>query len=134
MIKSLGKESMMNPTIIRNDQEHQAALARLSELMATDPAPGTPEGDELEHWGLLIEAYEVRFAAPPPSARDMIECIMEERGLEIADLVRYFGSENAARAFLDGRAELTLDQMRALHTGLGIPADVLLQDPERESA
>lgn len=46
--------------LIKTPDDHTHALARLSELMALDPAADTPEGDELEVLVLLIEKYEMK--------------------------------------------------------------------------
>lgn len=45
---------------IRTDAEHKAAMARIEQLMPSDPAPGTPDGDELELLATLVEAYETK--------------------------------------------------------------------------
>lgn len=45
-----------NWRIIKNSEEHAAAMARLIELASGDLQPGTEDFDELELLGLLIES------------------------------------------------------------------------------
>lgn len=46
--------------IIKNSEEHAAAMERLIELASSDLQPGTEDFDEFERLGLLIEHYESR--------------------------------------------------------------------------
>ena len=59
--------------VIKTAAEHEAAVERLAALMTGSPAVGSPEMDELELLGVLIDDYEKRF----PEA---IRCL--EEGLE----------------------------------------------------
>lgn len=43
---------------ITTDEEHQQALARLTDLMDMEPEPDTPEWDELRKLAGQIEHYE----------------------------------------------------------------------------
>jgi HTH-type transcriptional regulator/antitoxin HigA len=122
---------MMQPRVIKSDAEHAAALARLDELMAADPAPGTDESDELELLSLLVERYEDgRFPLDLPDPVDAIRFRMQEEGLRPRDLAPYFGGASKVSEVLARKRPLTLKMMRALHEGLGIPADVLLREPD----
>ena len=49
---------MQQLKIIRTQLEHEAALARLVELMDADPQEHSREADELETLAPLIEQYE----------------------------------------------------------------------------
>lgn len=48
----------MNIRAIRTEADYVAALTAVSALVDADPAPGTPEGAELEILAFLIERYE----------------------------------------------------------------------------
>jgi antitoxin component HigA of HigAB toxin-antitoxin module len=39
---------MLEPKIIKTDDQYRAYLAEVDRLAADDPAPGTPDGDRLE--------------------------------------------------------------------------------------
>lgn len=51
---------MKKTKIIRSDEEHASAVARLEALMMDDPEPESPEGVELSLLSLVIEEYEQR--------------------------------------------------------------------------
>ena len=121
----------MQPKVIKSDTEHAAALARLDELMAADPAPGTRKSEELELLSLLVERYEdERFPLGLPDPVEAIRVRMQEEGLRPRDLAPYLGGANKVSEVLARKRPLTLKMMRALHEGLGIPAEVLLREPD----
>ena len=116
--------------VIKNKVDYDAALAAVDALAARDPAPGTPEGDELELLSVLISDYESREF--PFEAIDPIEAIrfrMEQQDLSPRDLVPYIGSRSKVSEVLSGKRPLSLAMIRALHIGLGIPASALVQEP-----
>ena len=120
----------MQPKVIKSDVEHAAALARLDELMAADPAPGTRDSDELELLCLLVDRYEdERFPLGLPDPVEAIRVRMQEEGLRPRDLAPYLGGANKVSEVLARKRPLTLKMIRALHEGLGIPAEILLREP-----
>ncbi len=111
---------------IRNDADHEKALARIDALMDADA--GTPEGDELDVLTDLVEHYEEKSVPMGfPSAIAAIEFRLEQGGLNPRDLVPFIGSRAKVSEVLSGKRPLTMPMARALHEHLGIPADVLLQ-------
>lgn len=52
---------------------------------------------------------------------------MEQQGLTRADLVRFIGNPNKITEVLNRKRPLSLKMIRAIHAGLGIPADILIQ-------
>lgn len=116
------------PKLIKTPDEHAAALRRVDELMALDPAPGTPEADELELLAHLAETYEKsRFPIDLPDPVEAIKFRMEQQGLSRRDLVPYFGTASRVSEVLAYKRPLNLTTARKLHEGLGIPAAVLLR-------
>jgi HTH-type transcriptional regulator/antitoxin HigA len=118
----------MKPKVLKTEVDYEAALAYVETLM--DAAPGSPEEEELEVLALLIDDYEE--AHYPVSLPDPIEAIkfrMEQQGLRQKDMVPYLGSQSRASEVLNRKRPLSLTMIRALHRGLGIPAEVLLQEP-----
>ena len=119
---------MVAVTPIRTDEHLQRALARIDEIF--DAPAGTPEGDELDLLSDLVELYEskrVPVAYPSPAAA--IEFRMDQQGLRQRDLIPYLGSRAKVSEVLSGKRPITMAMARALHRYLGIPADVLLQEP-----
>ena len=76
----------------------------------------------------LVEAYEDRhFRIPLPDPIEAIIYHMESRGLTRSDLEPYIGSRSRVSEILNRKRALTIDMIRKLHGGLGIPAEVLIQ-------
>lgn len=118
---------MKSVHLIRTENEYRAALARAEQLMEAEA--GTPQGDELEHLAMVIEAYEDKhhpIELPDPIAA--IQFRMEQEGLTNKDLAPYIGSSGKVSEVLSGKRDLTLSMIRALHKHLGIPAEVLIQE------
>ncbi len=111
---------------IRDGADHQAALKEIAKLI--DSQPGTPEGDRMDVLVTLLEAYEARnFPIPEPDDPvQVLEYYMESRGLSRRDLLPFLGSKERVSEILNRRRGLSLEMVRRLHTGLGIPADLLI--------
>jgi HTH-type transcriptional regulator / antitoxin HigA len=118
----------MSIKAIRTEADYEAALNRIDALM--DAEPGTPEGEELDVLTDLVEHYEEKHVAMGyPSAVAAIEFRLEQGGLTQRDLVPFIGSRAKVSEVLSGKRQITMPMARALHEHLGIPADVLLQEP-----
>ena len=122
---------MLEPKIIKTDDQYRAYLAEVDRLAADDPAPGTTDGDRLELLAKLVEDYEKgRFQFKRPDPIDAIRFRMEEQGLRQKDLAPLFGGRNRVSEVLAGKRPLTVAAIRALSDALHIPADLLVREPE----
>lgn len=111
---------------IKTEADYEAALAEVEVLL--DAAPDTPEADRLDVLVTLIQAYEAKhFSIPLPDPITAIEYYMESRGLTRRDLEQYIGSRARVSEILNRKRQLTVEMIRRLHAGLGIPAEVLIQ-------
>lgn len=117
----------MWPKKIRNDEECERAVEEMASLMGSPP--GSEEAERLELLSMLVGDYE-KTAHPivPPSPVEAIRFAMESQGLRPADLVKYLGSKSVTSLVMSGKRQLTLGMIRALYKGLGIPAEVLIQE------
>lgn len=116
---------------IRTEADYKAALARVDALMDAEVA--TPEGDELDVLTDLIGLYEARHVPLGyPTALEALRFRMEQANLTPRDLIPFIGSRAKVSEILSGKRPLTMQMARALHSNLGIPADVLLQQPGGE--
>lgn len=90
--------------------------------------PGTPEGDRMDVLITLIEAYEVKhFPIPEPDDPvEVLEYYMESRSISRSDLVPFLGSKERVSEVLNRKRGLSLEMIRRLNVGLGIPADLLI--------
>lgn len=52
-------EVTMNVRPVHTEADHRAALADISVLMASDPAPGTPKGDRLDILATLVQSLGI---------------------------------------------------------------------------
>lgn len=117
--------------VIKTDLEYEKALTEIETLVDLDPDVGTPEADSLELLTLLVQDYEAKhFSFPLPDPIEAIKFRMEQQNLLQRDLVPYIGSRSKVSEILAGKRPLTLSMIRSLHFGLGIPAQVLLQERE----
>lgn len=119
----------MRLQVITSEEQHQDSLAELDRLILANPPAGSEEADRLSVLGVLVETYErTHFPIEKPSPVEAIRFRMEQQGLTPRDLERYIGSRSKVSEVLSEKVPLSLRMIRELHAGLGIPADVLLQD------
>lgn len=115
------------PHVLRNENEYEAAIEEIENLLDVDPEPGTVEYERLEFLSVLTEAYEDQhFPVGGVSPQEAVTFMLEQRGLDRSDLAEMMGGRSRVSEFLSGRRELSKRQIEVLHTELGIPADVLL--------
>ena len=121
----------MEPRVLKTETDYEAALAYVETLM--DAKPGSPEEEELEVFALLIDAYEqAHYPIDLPDPIEAIKFRMAQQGLLQRDMAAYLGSQSRVSEVLNRKRPLSLSMIRALHEGLGIPAEVLLQEPGEE--
>ena len=115
---------------IRSDHDYEEALALLETLIIKEPVVGSEESDQLSILSTLIESYEnTNFPSDLPDAISAIKFRMEQQDLRPVDLVPFIGSASRVSEVLSGKRPLTVDMIRALEDGLGIPAQALLKKP-----
>ncbi len=121
----------MRPKILQTKADHTAALSRVEALM--DAVPSSLEEADLELWTLLIEDYETKYhPVPPPAPIEAIRFRMDQLGLKATDLTAYIPSKSKVSEILNRKRPLSLSMIRALHTGLGIPAETLVQETQAD--
>jgi HTH-type transcriptional regulator / antitoxin HigA len=110
---------------IKNNADHEKALARVDQLWGVKK--GSPQGDELEVWVTLIQAYEnEKYPIGPPGSVSAIEYFMEEKKLKRSDLAPHFGSKGLVSDVLNRKKALTLKMIKAIHQEFGIPYELLI--------
>ena len=122
------RRTILKPRVIKTEADYEAVLTRIEKIF--DATPNTPRGDELELLLLLVEHYEDQnFPIGLPDPVTAIRFRMEQQNLQPKDLVPYLGSKSKVSEVLSGARPLSLAMIRKLVRGLGIPAEVLLQEP-----
>lgn len=111
---------------IKTESDYNQALERLDQIF--DAMPGTPEGDELEVLGILIDQYEnEHFPIGMPDPIEAIKFRMEQLGYNQNDLANVVGLKSRASEILNKKRKLSLEMIRKLHAEMRIPTEVLIQ-------
>ncbi len=117
----------MNIKPIKTEVEYKDALKRLEAFF--DAAVGTPESDEADVLGLMIDEYEKKHY--PIEAPDPIEAIkirMEEMHLKQVDLVDVIGGKSRVSEILNRKRKLTVEMIRNLNRRLNLSPGLLIND------
>lgn len=112
---------------IKTEVDYRAALRRLEEIF--DAKLGTPESDELDILGLMVDDYENKHY--PIEAPDPIEAIkirMEEMHLKQVDLIPEIGGKSRVSEILNRKRRLTVDMIRKLAIRLNLSVSLLIKD------
>ncbi len=112
---------------IKKEADYRAALKRLEEIF--DARLGSPESDELDILGLMVDDYENKYY--PIDAPDPIEAIkirMEEMNLKQVDLVPDIGGKSRVSEILNRKRRLTVEMIRKLAKRLNLSASLLIKD------
>ena len=111
---------------IHNKKEYKAALIEIEQLW-TAPAKSA-EADRLDVLALLVEHYEkTHFPIADPDPIELIEHVMESRGLSRKDLEPIIGPRGRVADILNRTRPLTLEMIRRLVSQLNLPAEVLIK-------
>ena len=111
---------------IRTKREYNLAMNEAEALW--DAPARSAEADRLEVMTLLIQEYErEHYPIPDPEPIDFLLHVMEARGLTRKELEPFLGSRARVAEVLNRVRPLSLEMIRRLSTGLGIPAEVLIQ-------
>jgi HTH-type transcriptional regulator/antitoxin HigA len=118
---------------IRTKTDYRAAMQRLDAIWGASAK--SPEADELEVLGLLVEEYEKKHVAVPKvDPVDLLLHVMEARQLTRKDLESYIGSRARVAEVINRVRPLSLEMIRRLAAGLDLPADLLIADYELRQA
>ena len=117
----------MNIKPIRTELDYRLALKRLEVIF--DAEIGSPDGDEADILGLMIDEYEKKHY--PIDAPDPIEAIkirMEEMQLKQLDLVDAIGGKSRVSEILSRKRKLTVEMIRNLTQKLNLSPELLIGD------
>jgi HTH-type transcriptional regulator/antitoxin HigA len=112
---------------IKTEADYKTALKRLEVIFDADP--DTPESDELEILGMMVDDYENKHY--PIEAPDPIEAIkirMEEMHLKQVDLIPEIGGKSRVSEILNRKRRLTVEMIRKLANRLNLSANLLIKD------
>ncbi len=116
---------------IKTEKDYDHALNTIEELW--DAEEHTPEGDRLDILITLVDAYEqVHHPIYPPDPVAAIEFQMDQMELSRADLEKYIGTRARVSEVLNRKRGLSIEMIRSLHEGLGIPLESLIAKPKMQ--
>ncbi len=117
--------------ILHNEDEYEAALVQVAKFFDEEPELGTPQADEFDALTLVITDYEDKhFSIPQAHPVEVLKFMMNQNGRTQADLANLLGSRSRASEILNGKRDLTLDQIRRLAKHWHIPAAALIGEFE----
>lgn len=116
------------PHVLRNEDEYDAAIAEIDNLLDADPPSGSEDYERLEFLSVLVRAYEDTYFPfeEQPTPQEVVTFMLDQKGLSRADLAVWMGGKSRASEFFNGIRRLSMRQIEALRKHLGIPADLLI--------
>lgn len=119
----------MNIQPIKTEDDYQAALSRLEEIF--NALDGTPESDELDILGFLVDEYEKEhYPIGSPDPIEAIKIRMEELNMRQVDLIPVIGGKSRVSEILNRKRRLTIHMIRRLKDRLNLSAELLIRDYE----
>jgi HTH-type transcriptional regulator / antitoxin HigA len=116
----------MNIKPINTNEDYEFALNRIEDLF--EAKKGTPDGDELEVLGILVDLYEKEhYPIPKPTSLQAIQFRMEQMGMDQKEFASLLGSRSRASEILAGKRKLSLNQINRVRNAMHISADILIE-------
>ena len=117
----------MNLKPIRTKSDYQLALKRME--IVFDALSGSPESDEADILGMMIDEYEKKhYVIEAPDPIEAIKIRMEEMELKQIDLMNEIGGKSRVSEVLNRKRKLTVDMIRKLAIRLNLSPGLLISD------
>jgi HTH-type transcriptional regulator/antitoxin HigA len=117
----------MNIKPIRTESDYRLTLDRLELIF--DAEIGTPDSDEADILGLMVDEYEKKhYPIDAPDPIDAIKIRMEEMQLKQVDLVDAIGGKSRVSEILSRKRKLTVEMIRNLTQKLNLSPELLIGD------
>ena len=114
--------------LVKNEASYRRALKRLAHFFDHPPKAGSSDEAEFELLMMMVERFEAEHhPVPAPDPVSAIEFAIEQRCLTQSELQTIFGSRQRVHDVMRRKRRLSMEQIRALHKKLSIPAEVLIQ-------
>lgn len=117
----------MDIRILKTEEDYQTALRRLEFIF--DAPADSPDGDEAEILGMLIEKFEdEHYPIGDPDPIAAIKFRMEQMDMSRSDLAEIIGYKSRVSEIFNRKRKLSLEMIRRLHNELKIPYESLMVD------
>ena len=117
----------MNVNPIKSEADYYDALNRLEAIF--DAPIGTPESDEADILGLIIDDFERKnYPIEAPDPIEAIKIRMEEMHLKQVDLIKEIGGKSRVSEILNKKRKLTIGMIRKLAKKLNLSPGLLVSE------
>ncbi|HEC44247.1 MAG TPA: helix-turn-helix domain-containing protein [Bacteroides sp.] len=117
----------MNVNPIKSEADYYDALNRLEAIF--DAPIGTPESDEADILGLIIDDFERKnYPIEAPDPIEAIKIRMEEMHLKQVDLIKEIGGKSRVSEILNKKRKLTIGMIRKLTKKLNLSPGLLVSE------
>ena len=116
------------PVKIETEEEYDRLLERARHLMERDEDKLSPEENRLlDLLADLIERYEdEHYPMGNPKPHEMLQFLMEQRGLRQRDLWHLFGSRGVASEVINGKRAISKAQAKKLAAFFHVTPDLFI--------
>lgn len=106
--------SEIKPEVVHGEEQNQLYIQHL-ERLTSKPAVSPAEEKLIALLTVLVEEYENKhYPVPIAGPLDIVRHLMEVHELRQKDLVDIFGAESTVSDVLNGRRDITKEQIRRL--------------------
>ncbi len=115
------------PVFIETEDENERMLATVEKLMAKGENLSPEEEKLIKLLAKLIEDFEERYYRPKDAdPLEVLQHLMEARGIKQAQLWEVFGSKGIASEVLNGKRGISKTHARALANYFHVSADLFI--------
>lgn len=116
------------PAVVTNESEYDRVVALMNKLAVIPENRITPEQERLlDLLTLLIETYdEEHYQIPDAAPHEVIQLLMQERGLRNKDLESALGSRGVTSEVISGKRKPSRTQIKRLAEFFGIAPAVFI--------
>jgi HTH-type transcriptional regulator/antitoxin HigA len=115
------------PTVVRTGAEYDYAIAKIEKLLKKGNRISTEEEHLLDLLSTLVEKYEEEhYPIGPAAPHEILQQLMEARGLKQKDIVHLFGSSGRASEAINGQRPISKLQAKALAEFFSVSTDLFL--------
>ncbi len=115
------------PVIIKTEEENNRMLAIVEQLMEKGESLTAEEGELLELLASLIADFEDKaYPIKEPSPLEMVQHLMDARGLTAKDLWDVLGSKGVTSEVLNGKRGLSKSHIKKLAIFFNVSPELFL--------
>lgn len=115
------------PTVIRTEADYDRTIEQIEKLLKKGARISAEEEYLLDLLSTLVEKYEdEHYPIEPSPPHEILQHLMEARGLKQKDIVHLFGSSGRASEAINGMRPISKMQAKALAEFFRVSTDLFL--------